>query len=152
MSASESNEVLDIRAIFEWLPHRYPFLFVDRVVEMEPGRRIVALKNVTINEPFFQGHFPAEPVMPGVLILEALAQAGGILVLHSLDSKGRLVYLASIRNARFRRPVRPGDQLRLEVETASARSMAPRVKATARVDGAVVAEAEIMFAFGKFGE
>jgi len=158
MSTSEPNEMLDIRAIFERLPQRYPFLLVDRVVEMEPGRRIVALKNVTINEPFFQGHFPGEPVMPGVLIIEALAQAGGILVACARDQKEKakdkgpeLVYLASVRNARFRRPVRPGDQLHLEVTAASVRSVAPRVKARARVGDAVVAEAEIMFAFGKSG-
>lgn len=153
MSQAEPSVVLDIRAIFERLPHRYPFLLVDRVIELEVGKRLVALKNVTINEPYFEGHFPGEPVMPGVLIIEALAQAGGILVAHSRDVPGRpLVMLASIRNARFRRPVRPGDQLRLEIEAVSVRSLAPRVRARALVDESVAAEAEIMFAFGRAGE
>jgi len=149
MSVLQSNGVLDTKAIFERLPHRYPFLLVDRVVELEPGSRIVGIKNVTFNEPFFQGHFPGEPVMPGVLIIEALAQAGGILIAESREPlERRIVFLASVRNARFRRPVRPGDQIRLEVTTGSARSVAPRVKAKAWVGDDLAAEAEIMFAFG----
>jgi beta-hydroxyacyl-ACP dehydratase FabZ len=152
MSSTETNPVIDIRGILERLPHRYPFLLVDRVIELEMGRRLVAIKNVTINEPFFQGHFPGEPVMPGVLILEALAQAGGLLVGLSREDDLGLFVLASIRNARFRRPVRPGDQLRLEIACASAKSVAPRVEAKAMVGETVVAEAEIMFAFAKFGK
>jgi len=149
MSSTGSNPVLDIQGILERLPHRYPFLLVDRVIEVEPGRRLVAIKNVTINEPFFQGHFPGEPVMPGVLIIEALAQAGGILVSLSRENKSALFLLAGIRNARFRRPVRPGDQLRLEITGISLHSVAPRVEAKAVVGDTVVTEAEIMFAFGK---
>jgi len=151
MSPTESNPVIDIRGILDRLPHRFPFLLVDRVIELEPGHRLVALKNVTINEPFFQGHFPGEPVMPGVLIVEALAQAGGILVSLAREGETGLFMLASIRNARFRRPVRPGDQLRLEITGASVRSVAPRVDAKALVGNVVVAEAEIMFAFVKLG-
>jgi 3-hydroxyacyl-[acyl-carrier-protein] dehydratase len=150
MSESEPNTpVMDIHAIWKRLPHRYPFLLVDRVLEIEPGERALALKNVTINEPFFQGHFPVEPVMPGVLIIEAMAQAGGILVAASREDPGLLVFLASVRSARFRRPVRPGDQLLLEVTAQSVRSVAPRVSAKARVGDTIVAEAEIMFAFQK---
>lgn len=150
MSESDSGGTLDIHGIFRRLPHRYPFLLVDRVLELDRGERLVAIKNVTINESFFQGHFPGEPVMPGVLILEALAQAGGILVGDARGTENQaLVFLASIRNARFRRPVRPGDQLRLEITGISVRSVAPRVAAKATVDETVVAEAEIMFAFGR---
>jgi beta-hydroxyacyl-ACP dehydratase FabZ len=149
MSSTESNPAVDIRGILERLPHRYPFLMVDRVIELELGRRMVAIKNVTIDEPFFQGHFPDEPVMPGVLILEAMAQAGGLMIGLSRDDNPGLFVLASLRNVRFRRPVRPGDQLRLEITGTSVRSVAPRVDAKALVGETVVAEAEIMFAFAK---
>lgn len=149
MSSSESNGVMDIKEIFKYLLHRYPFLFIDRVIELT-AERIVAVKNVTFNEPHFQGHFPGEPVMPGVLIIETMAQAGGLLVSHARQSpRGEMVFLASVRNARFRRPVVPGDQLRIEVTTNSARSLAPRVKAQALVGEDLAAEAEIMFAFAK---
>lgn len=149
MSLPESKPVLDINEVMSRLPHRYPFLMVDRVIEVVEGERLVAVKNVTVNEPFFQGHFPGEPVMPGVLIIEAMAQAGGLLVAASRGGQQGLFFLATVNNARFRRPVRPGDQLRLEITGSSTKSVAPRVQAKATVDGAVVAEAEIMFAFVK---
>jgi 3-hydroxyacyl-[acyl-carrier-protein] dehydratase len=136
--------VLDVKAILESLPHRYPFLLVDRVVEMEPGRRIVALKNVTVNEPFFQGHFPGTPVMPAVLIVEALAQAGAVLMLHDLADRDRkLVLFTGIDAARFRRAVKPGDQLRLTLEVRQLRARACRMSGRAEVDGQLAAEAEI---------
>jgi len=136
--------VLDINEIMKLIPHRYPFLLVDRVVEMEAGKRIVALKNVTANEPFFAGHFPGYPVMPGVLMIEALAQAGGVLLYASQpELQGRIMYFAGIDNARFRRPVRPGDVLRLEVVfTASKRSLT-KMTGRALVDGEVAAEADL---------
>jgi beta-hydroxyacyl-ACP dehydratase FabZ len=124
------------------LPHRYPFLLVDRVERLDPGVRILAVKNVTVNEPFFVGHFPQRPVMPGVLIIEALAQAAGILLLHDReDRKSRLVYLTAVEKARFRRPVVPGDQLHLDIEILQARRNYSKVRAEGLVDGSVVAEA-----------
>ena len=138
---------LDIRAILEHLPHRYPFLLVDRVLELEPGKRIVALKNVTINEPFFVGHFPHLPVMPGVLQIEALAQAAGIL---SFQTMGRVsddqsvYYFVGIDSARFKRPVVPGDQLRLEVDIVRVARSIWKYSGRALVDGQVAAEAELM--------
>lgn len=130
------------------LPHRYPFLMVDRVLELEPGVRGVGIKNVTVNEPQFNGHFPGNPVMPGVLIVEALAQLGGIVV-SAADGEGlgRIGYLAGANNVRFRRIVRPGDQLRLEVETIVRRKTLGRVMGTATVDGEVAAQGEITFVF-----
>jgi len=126
------------------LPHRYPFLLVDRVKELEPGRRIVALKNVTINEPFFQGHFPGRPIMPGVLILEAMAQAGGVLVFKSGESSGKpVVYLTGIEEARFRRPVVPGDQLRFEIDVLKKRPPFWRMQGKAFVDDEMVCEAVV---------
>ncbi|MGH8702645.1 MAG: 3-hydroxyacyl-ACP dehydratase FabZ [Burkholderiales bacterium] len=138
---------MDINKILEYLPHRYPFLLVDRVLSCEPGKRLVALKNVTINEPFFQGHFPRQPVMPGVLIIESMAQACAILTFHSEQHQAdeRLIYyLVGIDNARFKKPVVPGDSLRLEV--ALERHVRSIWKFTARalVADAVVAEAEMM--------
>lgn len=136
----------DWRDILKTLPHRYPFLLVDRVEEVEPGIRLVALKNVTFNEPFFQGHFPDHPVMPGVLILEAMAQAGALLAGHTdpASVQGRLVYFMAIDKARFRKPVIPGDQLLLELTLLKRRREIWRFQGIARVKGAVVAEAELM--------
>ena len=138
---------MDIQHILRKLPHRYPFLLVDRVLEIEKGVRIKALKNVTINEPFFPGHFPARPVMPGVLMLEALAQAAALLSFESLEGDppdDMVVYFAGIDNARFKRPVGPGDQLILEAAIDRAKSGIYRYKTRATVDGAVVVEADLM--------
>ncbi|HOM98926.1 MAG TPA: 3-hydroxyacyl-ACP dehydratase FabZ [Acidobacteriota bacterium] len=140
------GEVLDIQGILDFLPHRYPFLLIDRILELEEGKRIVALKNVTFNEPFFQGHFPGIPIMPGVLIIEAMAQAGGVLVFKAIPNRHeKLVFFMGIEGARFRRPVRPGDQLRLEMEVIRIKSRVGRLKGRALVDDSVVAEAEVMF-------
>lgn len=136
--------VLDIDAIRDILPHRYPFLLVDRIVELESDR-VVGIKNVTANEPFFLGHFPAYPVMPGVLITESMAQVAGILVLHDMpDRQNKLVLLAAIEEAKFRKPVRPGDTLRIEMVTISKKSTICKMSGKAYVDGSVVAEATVM--------
>ena len=135
---------LDINEIRALLPHRYPFLLVDRIVEME-AERIVGIKNVTNNEPFFQGHFPDFPVMPGVLIVEAMAQTAGVLVLKSIpDRESKLVLLVSIESAKFRRPVVPGDQLRLEMVLLKRKHTVAKMAGRATVDGVLVAEAEVM--------
>jgi beta-hydroxyacyl-ACP dehydratase FabZ len=140
---------VNINEIMKVLPHRYPFLLVDRVLSREVGTRIVALKNVTANEPFFQGHFPGVPIMPGVLILEAMAQCAGILFIKEApDSENRLYLFGGIDKARFRRPVVPGDQLILEVEVIQQRSNSARVRGVAKVDGVTVAEAEILSVLG----
>jgi len=139
---------LDVVAIQQLLPHRYPFLLVDRVVEFEAHKRVLGIKNVTINEPYFQGHFPGHPVMPGVLVIEALAQAGGILtqLSHQADTSGKLFYLVKIDNAKFSKMVVPGDRLELEVVLKrTIRNMA-LYAGTARVDGEQVACAEILCA------
>ena len=143
--------VYDIGAIMRLLPHRYPFLLVDRVLELVPGKRVVALKNVTINEPFFQGHFPGRPIMPGVLIIEAMAQAGGILANESAadENKGRLIYFMGMDKVRFRRPVVPGDQLIFEARLLKLRSKAAKMAGRATVDDQLVAEAELMASFGE---
>ncbi|MFQ3610034.1 MAG: 3-hydroxyacyl-ACP dehydratase FabZ [Fimbriimonadales bacterium] len=141
-----AETILDTEQIREMLPHRYPFLLVDRIVELEPGKRAVGLKNVTINEPFFQGHFPRKALMPGVLIIEAMAQVGGVMVLTIPNLGERAVLLAGIDDARFRRPVVPGDTLMMEVELLWIRRDVGRVRAVARVAGEVAAEAEISFA------
>ncbi len=135
--------ILDVLAIQAILPHRYPMLLVDRIIELEP-ERIVGIKNVTVNEPFFQGHFPDFPVMPGVLIVEAMAQVAGVLVLKDLPDRQSVVYLASIEQAKFRRPVLPGDQLRIEMQVGKRKAMVAKLFGKATVDGVVVAEAEVM--------
>jgi len=143
--------VYDIEEIMGLLPHRYPFILVDRVVEIEPDKRIVVLKNVTMNEPFFQGHFPGTPVMPGVLIVEAMAQAGGVLVYASLpeDKRKGGIYFMGIDKARFRKPVVPGDQLVIEVLWTKRRGNVSRMSGKATVDGGLVAEAEVMAMIGE---
>jgi beta-hydroxyacyl-ACP dehydratase FabZ len=138
---------LDTREILSVLPHRYPFLLLDRVVAIEPGKRIVALKCVTYNEPFFQGHFPGAPVMPGVLVIEAMAQAGAALLLNDVPDRDRkLVYFTGIDGARFRRAVVPGDRLVITTEVLQLRSRACRMRGIAEVDGARAAEAELLSA------
>ncbi len=137
--------MIDINEVKRRLPHRYPFLLVDRIVELEPGKRVAGIKNVTINEPFFQGHFPGHPIMPAVLITEAMAQTGGVLLLSSVDDpRGKLVYFSGIDNARFRQPVTPGDQLRFELELVKLRGPICKMRGTAWVDGKLVAEADLM--------
>jgi len=140
-------KLLEIREIMDRIPHRYPFLLVDRVIELTPGQRIVAIKNVTMNEPFFQGHFPGAPVMPGVLIIEALAQAGAVLLLSDIpDRASKLVYFTGIDEARFRRPVVPGDQIRLTMDVLKLRARTCKMRGKAEIDGELAAEAEIMSA------
>lgn len=136
---------MDINEIKATLPHRYPFLLVDRVLEFVPNQKIVALKNVTVNESFFNGHFPARPVMPGVLIIESMAQAAGILMLAQDEYKGKIPYFTGIDNARFRKAIVPGDQIILEVEMLRVRGNMGRAKGVAKVDGKVATEAEMMF-------
>ena len=136
--------VLGIEDIMKILPHRYPFLLVDRIVEMEDKTRIVGIKNVTINEPFFQGHFPGHPIMPGVLIVEAMAQVGGVLLMGTVDDpSSKVVYFMSLDNVKFRKPVKPGDQLRIEVDIVQLRNTVCRIKGVAKVDDGVVCEADM---------
>lgn len=136
---------LDIKQIMEIIPHRYPMLLVDRVEEVEPGKRVVGYKNVTINEHFFQGHYPGNPVMPGVLIIEALAQLGGTAMLSMEEYKGKTPLFAGIKSAKFRKPVVPGDVLKLEVEIVKIKGPAIVGKGVATVDGKKAAEGELMF-------
>ncbi len=140
--------MLDIKEIQKILPHRYPFLLIDRVLEMEEGKRCVALKNVTMNEPFFQGHFPQEPVMPGVLIIEALAQTGAVAMLSMEEFKGKIAFFGGIDKAKFRGKVVPGDTLRLEVEMIKIKRNAGIGKGIAYVDGKKIAEGELTFMIG----
>lgn len=137
--------IMDANQIMKVLPHRYPFLLVDRVIEHDPGKRIVAIKNVTINEPFFQGHFPGHPVMPGVLIIEAMAQVGGILAYLASgdDPQTKVCYFGSIDKAKFRKPVLPGDQLRFEIDVIACKRGIWVISAKAFVDGKLVTEAEL---------
>jgi beta-hydroxyacyl-ACP dehydratase FabZ len=136
---------MDAQQIQAMLPHRYPFLLVDRIIELEPGSRVVGLKNVTINEPFFQGHFPGHPIMPGVLVIEAMAQVGVILLMRTLNATPdkKLLYFTGIERAKFRRPVLPGDQVRFEVELLQLKRRNGRMRGFAYVDGKLAAEAEL---------
>lgn len=136
---------MDIQQIQELLPHRYPFLLVDKILEIEPGRRVVGLKNVTINEAFFQGHFPGQPIMPGVLVIEAMAQVGGVLLMQTLHASAekKLFYFTGIDRAKFRRPVLPGDQVRFELELVHLRSRNAKMRGRAYVEGKLAAEAEL---------
>lgn len=144
-SQQRNKELFDIEKILKFLPHRYPFLLVDRVLEMEKGKTLVAIKNVTYNEPYFQGHFPRIKVMPGVLVAESIAQAGGILLYHSIPDPEKVIsFLSAIKNAKFRKPVVPGDQLRIEVEILKLKSKFCFLKGIAYVDGESVAEGEVM--------
>ncbi|MFZ3589027.1 3-hydroxyacyl-ACP dehydratase FabZ [Bacillus sp. DJP31] len=141
--------MLDINQIKEIIPHRYPFLLIDKILEIEEGKRAVGIKNVTANEPFFAGHFPDYPVMPGVLIVEALAQVGAVAMLKQEANRGRLAFFTGIDNCRFKKQVKPGDQLRLEVEIIRVKGPIGKGKAIATIDGELVCEAEIMFALGE---
>lgn len=141
--------MLDINHIKQILPHRYPFLLVDKIIELEPGKRVVGLKNVTANEEYFNGHFPGYPVMPGVLIIEALAQTGAVGVLTLDEYKGKLVLFAGINNVKFRRQVVPGDQLRLEIEVTKLRGRVGKCEAKAYVDEDLAVEGELMFAIAE---
>ena len=136
--------MIDAARILQCLPHRYPMLLVDRIIEIEPGKRIVGIKNVTINEPYFQGHYPNHPIMPGVLQIEAMAQVGGLLLLEGEETKGKLVYFMTLDNVKWRRPVVPGDQIRFEVELVQLKRSACRMRGTGTVDGNLVVEAEMM--------
>lgn len=140
--------MLDIQQIKEIIPHRYPFLLVDRILEIEEGKRAVGMKNVTANEEYFNGHFPDYPVMPGVLIVEALAQVGAVAMLKKEENRGKLAFFTGIDKCRFKRQVRPGDQLQLEVEIIRIKGPIGKGKGTARVGEEIVCETEIMFAIG----
>ena len=135
--------IIDIDRVIEMIPHRYPFLMVDKVIDLVPNESATGVKNVTVNEPFFQGHFPGKPIMPGVLIVESMAQTAAVLVVHTLgaESEGKLVYFMSVDNARFRKPVRPGDQLLVHVKKERNRANVWKFNAEAKVDGVLVAEA-----------
>lgn len=141
--ARQEGLTIDIERIMQMIPHRYPFLMIDRVVEVVPDITAVGIKNVSINEPYFQGHFPQRPVMPGVLIIEAMAQTSAVLVVHTLGTaaEGKLVYFMSIDSARFRRPVMPGDQLRIHVTKERSRANVWKFSGKAKVNGTLVAEA-----------
>ncbi|HEX4066770.1 MAG TPA: 3-hydroxyacyl-ACP dehydratase FabZ [Acidobacteriaceae bacterium] len=141
----EGRQVLEIHEIMSILPHRYPFLLIDRIVEIERRKRIVAIKNVTINEPFFQGHFPGYPIMPGALVVEAIAQAGGVLLMPEVpDRHKKLMVFTGIERAKFRRPVVPGDQLRLEITVLNWKPRVARMEGRALVDGKLACEATVM--------
>lgn len=142
-SAASDLDAVDIQRI---IPHRYPFLLVDRILEMEPGKRAVGLKNVTMGDPFFQGHFPGYPVMPGVLIVEAMAQVGAVALLQMDEFRGKLAFFAGIDNVRFKRQVKPGDTLRLEIELGQIRRNIGTGSGTATVDGELACRGDLMFA------
>jgi beta-hydroxyacyl-ACP dehydratase FabZ len=138
--------ILDVNEIMKIIPHRQPFLFVDRITHLEKGKRAVGIKNVTINDYFFKGHFPGHPVMPGVIIVEAMAQVGGVMMLASEENRGKLAFFLSIDNVKFRKPVVPGDQLVLEVEAIKVKSKTGQVRGRALVNGKVVTEADFVCA------
>jgi len=147
---TEKQVVYTVNEIMRFLPHRYPFLLVDRIVELEADKRIVGLKNVTINEQFFQGHFPGAPVMPGVLIIEAMAQVAGVMIYRDLPDKDKkLIYFTGIESAKFRRPVVPGDQLRIEMELLNRRNNFGKMQGRATVDGKLASEAIVLFAIAE---
>ena len=138
---------IGINEIMKILPHRYPFLLVDRVVEIEKGKKAIGIKNVTINDNFFQGHFPTRPIMPGVLMVEAMAQTGGVVVLTSEEHRGKVAFFMATDNVKFRKPVVPGDQLIMEVEVVKDKSKFAQLRAVAKVNGEVAAEADMVFSF-----
>ncbi len=149
----KNNDLFNIEKILKILPHRYPFLLVDRVLKLDKGKSIIAIKNVTYNEHFFQGHFPRLKVMPGVLVVEALAQAGGILLFHSIpDPQTKFVFLVKIDNMKFRKPVVPGDQLKLEVEVIRLKNKFCHVRGKAYVEGDIVVEGEILASLANLEE
>ena len=145
------KKAYDIQRIMNLLPHRYPFIMIDRILELVPGEKVVALKNVTINEPFFQGHFPGNPIMPGVLIIEAMGQAGAVLAAESLpgEQQDSLIYFMSMDKVKFRQPVVPGDQLIFEMKFLKKRAKVFKMSGVALVDGKRVVEAELMASFGE---
>lgn len=141
------TETLDINQIKSVLPHRYPFLLVDKIEELEPGKKVVGIKNVTINEEFFQGHYPGHPIMPGVLIVESMAQVGGFLMYHTVeDAENKIPFFAGIDKAKFRKPVKPGDRLKVKAEVLRSRNRITKISAEGYVEDQLVAEAELMFA------
>ncbi|MBL7181130.1 MAG: 3-hydroxyacyl-ACP dehydratase FabZ [Pseudomonadota bacterium] len=145
------EKTYDIQKIMKILPHRYPFIMIDRILELVPGEKVVALKNVTINEPFFQGHFPGDPIMPGVLIIEAMGQAGAVLAAESMnrEREGTLIYFMAMDKVKFRKPVVPGDQLIFKMQFLKQRSQTFKMSGIAFVDDKRVAEAELMATFGE---
>jgi len=149
-SGGKMDKTYDIQAIMDFLPHRYPFILVDRILNLVPGEKITALKNVTINEPFFRGHFPSYPIMPGVLIVEAMAQAAGVLALESMpaEKRGAPVFFMGLDKVKFRKPVVPGDQLIFEVQIIKFRSKVVKASGKAFVEDSIVAEAELMATLG----
>jgi 3-hydroxyacyl-[acyl-carrier-protein] dehydratase len=151
VTEGKMDKAFDIQDIMKLLPHRYPFIMVDRILELTPGEKVIALKNVTINEPFFQGHFPENPIMPGVLIIEAMGQAGAVLAAKSLELEphGSLIYFMGMDKVKFRKPVTPGDQLIFEMKFLKQRRNVFRMSGTAYVDENVVAQAELMATFGE---
>ena len=145
------EKTFDIQKIMNLLPHRYPFIMIDRILELVPGEKVVALKNVTINEPFFQGHFPGSPIMPGVLMIEAMGQAGAVLAAESLpeEEQGSLIYFMGMNKVKFRKPVVPGDQIIFEIKFLKQRTKVFKMSGMAFVDEKLVAEAELMASFGE---